>query len=188
MPSTKREQLVDTALDLFYRRGFNATGIDKVLAEAGVAKMTLYNHFKSKDELILAVLRRRDERFRNWLMRFVEERAETARERMLAVFDAHDAWFKQRDYRGCMFINAAAEFPVIADPIHGIAAEHKRLVAGYLADLAKEADAADPERLAFELLLLLDGAIVCAQVSGETNAADRARAAAEVLIAAALRE
>ena len=86
-----------------------------------------------------------------------------------------------------MFINAAAEFPVIADPIHGIAAEHKRLVVGYLAGLAKEAGAADPERLAFELLLLLDGAIVCAQVSGKSDAADRAREAAEVLIAAALR-
>ena len=188
MPSSKREQLVDTALELFYRRGFNATGIDRVLAEAGVAKMTLYNHFKSKDELILAALRRRDERFRNWLMRFVEERGEAARDRILAVFDAHDAWFRQDDYRGCMFINAAAEFPAIADPIHGIAAEHKRLVAGYLADLAKEAGAADPERLAFELMLLLDGAIVCAQVSGESNAAARARDAAEVLIAAALRE
>ena len=186
MASTKREQLVDSALDLFYRRGFNATGIDAVLAEAGVAKMTLYNHFKSKDELILAVLRRRDENFRNWLMRFVEERGATARERMLALFDAHEAWFKQKDYRGCMFINAAAEFPVIADPIHGIAAEHKRLVAGYLTDLAREAGATDAEGLAFELMLLLDGAIVCAQVTGVADAATRARAAAEVLIAAAL--
>ncbi len=186
MASTKREQLVDTALELFYRRGFNATGIDKVLAEAGVAKMTLYNHFKSKDELILATLRRRDERLRNGLMRYVEEHAESPRDRLLAVFDAHGAWFKQEDYRGCMFINAAAEFSGIADPIHGIAAEHKRLMVRYLAKLAEDVGAKDPQRLAFELLLLLDGAIVCAQISRQTDAADRARAAAEVLIDDAL--
>ena len=186
MASAKREQLVDTALELFYQHGFNATGIDKVLAEAGVAKMTLYNHFTSKDELILAALRRRDERFRNWLMRSVEERADTPRARLLAVFAALDAWFKQDDFRGCMFINAAAEFSGIADPIQGAAAEHKRLVAGYLAGLAEEAGAKDPERLAFELSLLLDGAIVCAHVCGVSDAAARAQAAAEVLIDTAL--
>jgi AcrR family transcriptional regulator len=186
MASTKREQLVDTALEMFYRRGFSATGIDKVLAEAGVAKMTLYNHFKSKDELILAALRRRDERFRHWLMRSVEERADAPRERLLAVFTALDGWFRQEDFRGCMFINAAAEFSGIADPIQGAAAEHKRLVAGYLGDLAEKAGAKDPQRLALELAMLIDGAIVCAHVCGVSDAADRARTAAEVLIDAAL--
>lgn len=186
MTSTKREQLVDTAIELFYRRGFNATGIDKILAEAGVAKMTLYNHFKSKDELILAALRRRDERLRDWLMRFVEEHAESARDRLLAVFDAHREWFEQDDFRGCMFINAAAEFSSIADPIHGIAAEHKRLISGYLRGLANEAGAADSERLAAQLMLLLDGAIVGAQISKDTAVADGARDAARVLINAAL--
>ena len=150
--------------------------------------MTLYNHFKSKDELILAALRRRDERYRNWLMRYVEEHAGPARDRLLAVFDAHSELFRQGDYRGCMFINAAAEFSGIADPIHAIAAEHKRLTAGYLADLAKEAGAKDPERLGLELMLLLDGAIVCAQISRRTDAADRARTAAAVLINDALRD
>ena len=186
MASAKREQLVDTAIELFYRGGFNATGIDKVLAEAGVAKMTLYNHFKSKDELILATLRRRDERFRNTLMRSVEERADTPRERLLAVFDAHGEWFHEEGFRGCMFINAAAEFSDIADPIHAIAAEHKRLIVGYLAQLAREAGVKDPERLAFDLSLLLDGAIVCAQISGDADAASRSRDAARVLIDEAL--
>ena len=87
MASRRRDHLVDIALDLFSRDGFHATGIDKILAESGVAKMTLYKHFRSKDELILAALRRRDERFRNWFMRTVERRADTPRERLLAMFD-----------------------------------------------------------------------------------------------------
>ena len=85
MPSDRREHLLDTALSLFGTEGFHATGIDKILASAGVAKMTLYNHFRSKDELILAALRRRDERFRHWFVREVEHRAATPRDRLLAA-------------------------------------------------------------------------------------------------------
>ena len=92
MATSRREHLVDTALELFYQDGFHATGIDKILAKAGVAKMTMYKHFKSKDELILAVLRRRDELFRNWFMREVERRAQTPSERLLALFDVYDDW------------------------------------------------------------------------------------------------
>ena len=84
MAPSRRDHLVDTALELFIRDGFHATGIDKILAESGVAKMTLYKHFKSKDELILSALRRRDERFRNWFMRAVESRAQAPRQRLLA--------------------------------------------------------------------------------------------------------
>ena len=88
MAVSRRDHLVDTALEMFCRDGFHATGIDKILAHAGVAKMTLYNHFRSKDELILAALRRRDEKFRNWFMRAVERLGKTPRNRLLAIFDA----------------------------------------------------------------------------------------------------
>ena len=186
MASHRREHLLDTALSLFRTDGFHATGIDKILATAGVAKMTLYNHFRSKDELILAAPRRRDESFRNSFMRDVERRATKPRGRLLALFDALGHWLASDGVAGCMFINAAAEFSGIADPIQGAAAEHKRLVAGYLAGLAEEAGAKDPERLAFELSLLLDGAIVCAHVCSVSDAAARAQAAAEVLIDTAL--
>src|SRR5258708_34708744 len=104
--SARREELVDRALELFYRHGFHATGIDRILAEAGVAKMTLYKHFKSKDELILAALTRRDEKFRTWFMREVERRGRTPRERLLVVFDILAAWVQSRQFRGCMFVNA----------------------------------------------------------------------------------
>ena len=103
MPSSKRELLVDTAIDLFYRDGFHATGIDKILAESGVAKMTLYKHFKSKDELILAALRKRDEIFRNDFMNAVAARAKAPRDRLLAVFDVLGDWFATRGFSGCIF-------------------------------------------------------------------------------------
>ena len=108
---SRRDELVDTALRLFYTRGFNATGIDKILAEAGGAKMTLYKHFRSKEELILAALNRRDEQFRNWLMGEMEKASPRPRERLLAMFDALEDWFNGRAFKGlgfngCAFINA----------------------------------------------------------------------------------
>lgn len=185
MASSRRDHLVDTALDLFCRDGFNATGIDRILAESGVAKMTLYKHFRSKDELILAALRLRDERFRNWFVRAVESRARDPRQRLLAVFDALGEWFGGGGFSGCTFINAAAEFTRHDDPVRTTAAEHKRLVFAYIRGLAKDAGAADAEELAWDLTLLAEGAIVMTHVGGQKAAAARARAAAERLIATA---
>tara|TARA_R110000796_G_scaffold112635_2_gene224253 strand:+ start:261 stop:824 length:564 start_codon:yes stop_codon:yes gene_type:complete len=182
MASAKRDHLIDTALRLFGRDGYHAVGIDRVIAEAGVARMTLYNHFKSKDELILAVLHRRDERFRNWFMRLVERAAPDPKGRMLATFDALDEWFASEDFTGCMFINAAAEYADQDDPIHRAAREHKNLLVDYFRDLASKAGAADPETLASGLVLLSEGAIVMAHVAGRKDAARKAKAAAEVLI------
>ena len=186
MGRDRREHLVQTALDLFCRDGFHATGIDRILSEAGVAKMTLYKHFRSKDELILAVLRRRDEEFRNWFMRAVESRADTPRARLICLFDVLGEWFAQTDFTGCTFINAAAEFGAADDPIHASAAEHKRLVRSYIRELAEAAGAVDPDALANALNLLIEGAITMAYVAGEKTAAVRARDAAVVLIDAAL--
>jgi len=186
MAVSRRDHLVDTALEMFCRDGFHATGIDKILAQAGVAKMTLYNHFRSKDELILAVLRRRDERFRHWFVRAVERRATAPRERLLAIFDGLEEWFGRPDFTGCTFINAAAEYTAQHDPIHAFSAEHKRLVEGYVRELAQAAEAADPETLARNLMLLIEGAIALAHVTGTSDWARHARAAAEVLIADAL--
>ena len=187
MASSRRDHLVDTAVRLFGRDGYHATGIDKILAESGVAKMTLYKHFKSKAELILAALRRRDETFRNWFMRAVESRASTPRARLLAIYDAIEEWFGADDFSGCMFINASAEFASHDHPIHAACAEHQRLVFGYVRDLAAAAAAGNPEELAEQLVLLLQGSIIVAYVAGEVGAVRRARKAAEVLIAEALR-
>ncbi len=186
MAVSRRDHLVDTALEMFCRDGFHATGIDKILAQAGVAKMTLYNHFRSKDELILAVLRRRDERFRRAFVRAVERRAAAPRERLLAIFDALEEWFCRNDFTGCTFINASAEYTAQDDPIHALSAEHKRLVEAYIRELAEAAEAADPDALARSLMLLVEGATALAHVTGAPDWARHARAAAEVLIADAL--
>ena len=182
MASGKRDHLVDTALDLFYQYGFHATGVDKILEKAGVARMTLYNHFKSKDELILATLRRRDEKFRNSFMRAVERSGKTPRDRLLTIFDVLEEWISGKDYSGCMFINASAEFANFDDPIHMAAGEHKNLILKFLRELAVAADAKEPEELADGLMLLMEGAIVMSYVAGDKKAAARAKTAAKKLI------
>ena len=186
MASAKRDQLIESALKLFYRQGFHATGIDAIIAESGVARMTLYKHFKSKDELILAVLRHRDERFRHWFSNAVERRATMPGARLLAVFDALEEWFGQPDFTGCMFINASAEFADPAHPIHKTAAAHKILMRRYLSGLARDAGAPTPEALGNSLALLVEGAIVMRHVGGDQAAAAQGRAAALVLIKDAL--
>lgn len=186
MPSGKRDHLVDVALDLFCRDGFHATGIDKIVETAGVARMTLYNHFKSKDELILAALRRRDEKFRNWFMRTVERLASSPQGRLLAIFDALDQWFKEDDFSGCMFVNASAEFADADDPIHMASAEHKILVLKYIRALCDDTDADKPDELAEEINLLAEGAIAMAYVAGDYQSAAKAKQAVKKLLQVSL--
>ena len=186
MASPRRELLIETASRLFNERGYHATGIDRILAEAGVAKMTLYNHFRSKDELILAVLRRRDETFRNTLTRSVERLADTPRERLLAIFDVLREWFVSKDFHGCMFVKASAEFGAPESAIRAASCEHKRLLTNYVEDLAREAGAGEPAELAGEIALLIEGATVAAQINCDCAAAYQAKRAAERLIAATI--
>ncbi len=186
MAESRRDHLIDTALDLFNRHGYHATGIDRILAEAGVAKMTLYNHFGSKDALIQAALARRDERWRAWFRDAVARRAETPRGRLLAVFDALDEWFSGPDFHGCMFIRAAGEYAELENPIHAGVVEHQRLVLAELRDLATAAGARHPARLAREIMLLALGAMVATQVNGPVGAGQTAKKAAAILIDAAL--
>lgn len=186
MASLRRDHLVGTALALFSKHGYHATGIDRILAESGVAKMTLYKHFRSKDELILAALRRRDEEFCRWLQAEVESRAATPRERMLAVFDVLETWFKDPEFNGCCFIHAAGEFGRKDDPVHAAAAEHKARMLAYFGELARAAGAANADDMARQLMLLVDGAIVAAHVSGDAGGARSARALAEALLLGSL--
>jgi AcrR family transcriptional regulator len=179
---SRKEHLIDTALRLFEREGYHATGIDRILAEAGVAKMTLYNHFRSKDELILAALRARDSRFRNDVMRELAGRSDDPAERLVLVFDVLADWFEQPGFSGCMFINAAAEYADPADPIHAAAAEHKRLFAAYLREEAEAAGASNPDELGAQLALLMEGAITTAHISGSGQAARDAQRVAELLV------
>lgn len=181
----KKEQLVDTALRLFCRHGFRATGVDTILAEAGVAKMTLYNNFGSKEALILAALEKRDEEHIAWLTAETEARGAAPEERLLALFDALDAWYAGGDFHGCPFLKASGEFESQDDPIHRAALAHKGRLLGLIRDYASAAGAPDPRRLAGEIYLLVEGATVVAQLTGDRSTAARARQAAEALLAAA---
>ena len=182
MNQTKREQVIEIATKLFYQYGFTATGVDKITMESGVTKKTIYSYFKSKDELILAVLRRRDEQFRNYFMRAVEQHGRTASERLIAIFTVLDAWLNSEGFFGCMFINAAAEFSEQSNPCHMMCSEHKRLMNSYIRDLATAAGAEDPESLSAELSLLIEGAIVQAHVYGDKQAGLRAKKMAQTII------
>ena len=186
--SEKREQLIDTALRLFARHGYRATGIDTILAEAGVAKMTLYHHFKSKDELIVAALRRRDDEWREWFMGRVSKRATTPRGRLLAVFDVLEEWFRARDYHGCSFGQAATEFRDPKHAVHKMASEHKQQLLAYFRELAAAAGAKDSELLAQQIGLLVEGAVIHMEVFPEPEVARIAAAAAEKLVDEALKK
>lgn len=187
--STKREHLIETAMALFYTDGFNATGIDRIIAEAGVARMTLYKHFKSKNELILAVLRRRDEEFRVWFENAVEGRARRPRDKLLIMFDVLQEWFDGKAFpgmvfSGCAFINACAEFSDPDNPAHQIAAEHKGHLLKYVSRITRQARAVEPAELARQLMLIMEGAIVTMQVSRDRKAAQRAKQIAARIIEA----
>jgi AcrR family transcriptional regulator len=190
MESDRRGHLVDVALRLFRDRGYRATGIDTILAESGVAKRTLYAHFRSKDELIVAAMLQRDREWRDWFREAIKKRAQRPADRLLAVFDALEEWFERPDFRGCMFINAAAEFSGVSDPSHReICREsqrHYELVRDMLVNLAEDAGAKDPRALADGLSLLMEGAIVTAQITGKPDAARQARAAAASLLTVCL--
>ena len=185
MRANKRDELVREALEVFYREGFHATGMDRLAAETGISKTTMFKHFRGKEELILAVLRLRDQDFRNWLFRRMEE-AGAPRAQLLAMFDALAEWFAAPGFRSCMFIKAASEYPDPHHPIHTQAAEHKRLLFLQLQKIATDAGAKDPAALARALLLLKEGAIVTAHLGHEADPAGDAKTVAEKIISAAL--
>lgn len=178
----KREQLIKTAIELFAKNGFHATGIDTIVERSGVTKRTLYAHFRSKEELVLAALRHYDGLFRNEFMQRVEVTAKTPRARLLAVFDVAEQWFEQNTFYGCLFINAIGEYSENDTPIRHKCQEFKDLMKSYIRELCHQAGAPDADRLAEEIALLLEGAIVTAQVSHNAKAAQIAKRAAKTMI------
>ena len=182
MRPTKRDELVQKALLVFYRNGFHATGMDMLVAETGISKTSMYKHFRTKEDLILAVLRLRDEHFRNWLYRRMEELADTAHQQLIAMFDALEEWFGEPGYKGCMFIKASSEYQDASHPIHKQSADHKRMLESHFTNLAKQAGFENPGALARQLLILKEGAIVTAHLGHTDNPAQDAKAAAIQLV------
>ncbi|MGF1522752.1 MAG: TetR/AcrR family transcriptional regulator [Leptolyngbyaceae cyanobacterium] len=183
--TSARDRILAAASDLFYREGVQNVGIDRIIAESGVAKMSLYNHFKSKDALIAAWLQQRDESWRNWFVDRVETLATDPGERLLAIFDALQEWFEQPDFRGCAFINSTIELVDPNHPGYQIAIEHQQAISDYLLSLVKAAELKDPEKLAQQLLVLIEGAIIVTMMQHHSESALSAKQAASTLIAAA---
>ncbi|MDR3351582.1 MAG: TetR/AcrR family transcriptional regulator [Zoogloeaceae bacterium] len=182
----KQQRILDTALALFRAHGYRMVGIDRILAESGVAKMTLYKYFPAKDALIRAVLEARDQDFCQSLAAFVAT-FPAPEEKLGAVFLWHEQWFRSDAFNGCMFINAAAEFPDPGHPARQIVSGHKRRIQGMLADVlaARLDDEESAAHLAAQLSLLLDGAIIAAQTTANSDAARLAWHAATTLLHAA---
>jgi AcrR family transcriptional regulator len=177
-----RARILRVAYDLFCEHGVQATGVDRIIAEAGVAKMSLYRHFGSKAELVLAALELRQELWtRAWLEREVRQRGATAPEQLLAVFDAFDEWFRRDDYESCLFTTALLESHDRTSPIGAAATSGLADVRVLLGELAEEAGAHDPDGLARLLQIIMLGAIVAAS-AGDLDAAVRARAAAVLVL------
>jgi AcrR family transcriptional regulator len=178
-----RQRILDTAYELFSRHGVRAVGIDRIVADAGVAKMSLYRHFPSKDDLVLAVLLEREQRWtRDWLGAEVERREASPAGRLLAIFDVFGEWFQRSDFEGDSFIKVLLEFDDPASPVRQASADQLKKVRSFVCELATDAGARDPDALAHKWHILMKGSIVTAS-AGDERAARRAREMGRLLLA-----
>lgn len=182
VPESPRERLLAAAERRFEQRGIAATGINDLVREADVARMTLYHHFASKDDLVVAYLEHRDA---DWQRRLETRLAEAAgsEQAIVALVRAYGDRVAREGSRGCVFINAAAELPP-DHPGWAVITRHKQSVVDRLAELSRDAGAEDPHELARQVFLLAEGAIVTAGREHSAQAIEQACAAAELLVAA----
>jgi AcrR family transcriptional regulator len=181
-----RARILDAAYDLFSRNGIQAVGIDAVISTSGVARQTLYRHFASKQDLVLAFLERREQEWtRRWLEGEVTQRANDPKSRLLAIFDVFDGWFRAPGFEGCSFINVMLEHPDEHHPLHVAAAEYLAGIRAFIQGLAAQAGVREPEPFARQWHILMKGAIVAAG-EGDRDAARRAKAIGEPLLANAI--
>lgn len=176
-----RERILDASYELFSQRGIRAVGVNEVIERAGVATATLYRHFSSKDELVLAFLQLREQR---WTKDFVEagamSRGADAEQRLLAIFDVFDEWFHRKDFEACSFINVLLEM----GPLHSAGRAsvwHLEQIRSIVRRLAEEAGLRDTESLARSFHILMKGSIIAAS-EGDTHAAQRGKSMARLLI------
>ena len=187
MSLTLKERILKAATELFYSQGIRATGVNTIVKEANTTKMSLYKYFPSKDKLVVAFLRQRDADFTAWFVEQVNQKADTAQAKLLAIFDVIEEWMEIPEFRGCAFINAAAEFPVEGNPVHQVSAEFYDNFRSYITELAQECSAKSPEILALQLSLLIEGAIVSEQMKRHSGTAAHAKQAAIILIETSLK-
>jgi AcrR family transcriptional regulator len=178
-----RQRVLQSAYDLFSRRGIRGVGVDELIDRAGVAKATFYHHFPSKDELVLAFLELREQLWtKGWIEAEARRRGGTPEEQLLAIFDLFDEWFQRGDFEGCSFVNVLLEFGgANGHPLGEASAAHLENIRSVVRALAEEADLRDPASFALSWHILMKGSIVQA-VEGDREAATRAKSIARLLI------
>ncbi|MEZ1318296.1 TetR/AcrR family transcriptional regulator [Pseudomonas fluorescens] len=176
-----RDIILDVTEKLIYKSGIAATGMDLLVKTAGVSRKSIYRYFANKDELVVAALQRRDERWMHWYRTSVDQ-APTPADRLLNLFTVLGTWFASEGFRGCAFINTSGETGDPQDPVRLLAKEHKQKLLDYVCELCTEQGATDPPTLARQLLILIEGAITVALVMGDHSAADNAQCVARKLL------
>ena len=183
MPRSTRHRLIEVAGRLFYRAGFRNVAIDQVLADVGISKPAFYKHFESKDELMLAALEVRNvwlqETFRDMIR---SHGGPDPAAQLRGLFDVVERVINSDEFQGCIFVNVAMEFPLAHEPAHLAAAQHKQAIEAIVRELAAEANADDPAAMAQELCLIIEGAYVTRQVTGDPQTIAIARRVAESVI------
>jgi AcrR family transcriptional regulator len=185
-----RDRILATASDLFYKEGVQNVGIDRIVAESGVAKMSLYNHFKSKDALIAVWLQEQHDNWRIWFQDTVKSYAQkTGESPILAIFDVLKEWAETPNFRGCAFINSAVELVDPEHPGYQVSVEHQQAIFDYIFSLVQGDNLPNPEDLTEQLVILVQGATVVAMIQDQcrADAAMQAKAAAMILIKEACR-
>jgi len=177
-----RQRILDSAYELFSRRGIRGVGIEEVIERADVAKATLYRHFPSKNDLVLAFLQRREELWTHeWVEKEARRRGVEAEAALLAIFDAFDEWFHREDFEGCSFVNVLLETADLASPVGAASARHLENIRGVIRTLASEAGLRDVNEFALSFHILMKGSIVQAG-EGDLKAAKRAQRIARLVI------
>jgi AcrR family transcriptional regulator len=184
-PSAARARTLDAAFALFYAHGIRAVGVDRIIAESGVAKATFYKHFPAKDDLVVAYLDKVDGVWTGQLRAAAAAAGPNPADQLVGMFDALSSACRRPGYRGCAFINAAAESEP-GTPVHDRTVAHKTAVLAWVRELGEQAGARDPDALARSLTLLLDGALASGALDASPDAPDAAKASAQALVDAAL--
>lgn len=185
-PPSARQRILDTAFRLFYAHGIRGVGVDRIIAESEVAKATFYKHFPAKDDLVVAYLDKVDGIWSGQLHAAAEAAGAEPADQLVGLFDALGTACRREGYRGCAFINAAAE-AAPGTPVHDRTVAHKRDVLAWVRGLAERAGAEDPDGLARSLTLLLDGGLASGALDADPDAATRARESAATLVRAGVR-
>jgi AcrR family transcriptional regulator len=182
MPRNLKDHILQTASELFYRHGIKATGIDTIIKASGIAKMSLYKYYPSKDALVLAYLQTSADCMRNRILTGINDKNFNPQEKILAIFAVFDEMVASPDFRGCPFINAAVEYADVDGPIQQAAADFYREFCHLLTDLARQAGYSEPEELSTQLSILLAGATTREQIHKGSGAMRSAYKVAQILL------